>query len=273
MLRCLGKRGNGMVAKAEPAATLQERVYRWVEPSAWPTGLSPFNRAVLVLILLASVLAVIETEAPLAARAHGLFLTLDLAFGIVFLTELGIRFWVAGVDPRWAGVAGRLRWLVRPITIIDLIAILPSFLLLGGTDTFILRLVRLARILRLARLGQFSEAGAILYDAIRSRRHELALSFLAAATVLMISATLLYVIEGEVQPQAYGSIPRALWWSIVTLTTVGYGDVYPITLLGRICGGLTALAGIGLIAMPTGILAAAFSDAFQKRRAQKHGGE
>ncbi len=262
-----------MAAKGESAATLQKRTYRWVEPRAWPKGLSPFNRAVLVLILVASVLAVIETEDTVVAHAPKLFVGLDLAFGVIFLIEFGLRCWVAGVDPRWAGLSGRLRWLLRPISIIDLIAILPSFLLLGGTDTFMLRLIRLARILRIARLGQFSEASLMLYEAIRSRRYELTVSLLAAGVVLMASAILLYLIEGEVQPRAYGSIPRALWWSIVTLTTVGYGDVYPVTLLGRICGAFTALAGIGLIAMPTGILAAAFSDVFQKRRAQKHGGE
>jgi voltage-gated potassium channel len=111
----------------------------------------------------------------------------------------------------------------------------------------------------------------LISDAVRSRRYELGVSLLAAGAVLLASAVMLYLVEGQVQPDAYGSIPRALWWSIVTLTTVGYGDVYPVTLAGRMLGGLTALAGIGLIAMPTGILAAAFSDAFQKRRAREGG--
>ena len=85
--------------------------------------------------------------------------------------------------------------------------------------------------------------------------------------VLIVSSTLVYFFEAEAQPQQFGSIPRTLWWSIVTLTTVGYGDVYPITVPGRILAGLTAISGVALIAVPTGILAAAFSDVFQKQRA------
>jgi voltage-gated potassium channel len=258
-----------MVASGEVGSSFQQKAYRAVAPAAWPRGISPFNKLVLVLIVLASLLAVLETEEGLLAAAPRLFVTLDLAFGLIFSAEFAFRLWAAGADPRWAGLGGRVRWLMRPIAIIDLIAILPSFFALAGTDAFLLRLVRLARILRLAQLGQFSDAVALLWDAVRSRRYELAVSFLAAGAVLLASAIMLYLVEGAVQPDAYGSIPRALWWSVVTLTTVGYGDVYPVTVVGRMLGGLTAIAGIGLIAMPTGILAAAFSDAFQTRRARK----
>jgi voltage-gated potassium channel len=260
-----------MVASGEVGSSFQQKAYRAVAPHAWPRGISPFNKLVLVLIVLASLLAVLETEEGLLAAAPRLFVTLDLAFGLIFSAEFALRLWAAGADARWAGLIGRIRWLMRPIAIIDLIAILPSFFALAGTDAFLLRLVRLARILRLAQLGQFSDAVALLWDAVRSRRYELAVSFLAAGAVLLASAIMLYLVEGAVQPEAYGSIPRALWWSVVTLTTVGYGDVYPVTMAGRMLGGLTAIAGIGLIAMPTGILAAAFSDAFQKRRARHEG--
>ena len=89
-----------------------------------------------------------------------------------------------------------------------------------------------------------------------------------AGIVLLVASTLMYWAEAGAQPDKFGSIPRAMWWCIVTLTTVGYGDVYPVTLLGKSLAGLVAIAGIGLIAMPTGILAAAFSDVVQRRRAE-----
>ncbi len=92
------------------------------------------------------------------------------------------------------------------------------------------------------------------------------MSLAIAGMLLLISSTLLYLIEGEGQPDDFGSIPRAMWWSIATLTTVGYGDAFPVTPLGKILAGFTALTGIGLIAMPTGILASAFSDALQRQR-------
>lgn len=90
-----------------------------------------------------------------------------------------------------------------------------------------------------------------------------------ATLLLLVSSTMLYLIEGAHQPETFGSIPRTMWWSIATLTTVGYGDVYPVTPLGKIFAGMTAVTGIGLIAMPTGILAAAFSDAIQAQRVEK----
>ena len=87
--------------------------------------------------------------------------------------------------------------------------------------------------------------------------------------LLILSATVLYLVEGEDQREAFGSIPRAMWWAVATLTTVGYGDVYPVTVLGKVFASVTAIAGIALIAMPTGILAAAFSDAMQGQKVKK----
>lgn len=161
---------------------------------------------------------------------------------------------------------GRIRYAVTPAAILDLMAILPVLVLVGGSDTLLLRLFRLARILRLARLGRFSEAIHNIVDAVKSRAYELLFSLGVAITALIISSSLLFLAEGDIQPEAFGSIPRSMWWSIATLTTVGYGDSYPITVVGRILAGITAVIGIGLIAMPTGILAAAMSDAYRRRK-------
>ena len=98
------------------------------------------------------------------------------------------------------------------------------------------------------------------------RRFELLLSLAVALVLLVLSSTAMYLVEGPTNPEAFGSIPRAMWWSIVTLTTIGYGDVFPVTLGGRMVAGVTAICGIGLIAAPTGILSAAFSDALARRR-------
>jgi voltage-gated potassium channel len=145
------------------------------------------------------------------------------------------------------------------------------FLTFFGNETSILRLFRLIRILSLAKLGRYSSAIRAMAEAVKSRRYELLMSLAIAGMLLLTSSTLLYIVEGDAQPATFGSIPRAMWWSIATLTTVGYGDVIPVTVVGRVLAGLTAITGIGLIAMPTGILAAAFSDAIQRQReARKH---
>ena len=126
------------------------------------------------------------------------------------------------------------------------------------------RLVRVLRVLSLARNSQIGVAIRLLHDALRQRMTELLLSLCLALTVLLISATLLFALEGSAQPEAFGSIPRSLWWAVATLTTVGYGDVTPITVLGKVCAAVAAITSIALVAMPTGIMAAAFSEAFQK---------
>ena len=230
-------------------------------------GLSPLNRAVVCVVALSSILAILETEPKIEDLAPRALARLEWLFAVLFLAEYLIRLWAEGENPKFRGIRGRISYALTPAAIIDLIAFLPSLILpiLSGTsDLMLLRLFRLVRILRLARLGRFSVAMRHLSQAVSERRDELLLSLMLATFVLIFAAAGMYFLEGENDPETFGSIPRAMWWSVCTLTTVGYGDIYPH-------GGLTAVAGIGLIAMPTGILAAAFSDAFQRTRTARQG--
>ena len=248
-------------------SSLRARVHRHLEPSAWPhKGLSPVNRALAILILVAVLFAVLETEPTIVERRSAFLSAIEAVFTLVFLAEYLVRIWIAPEKLRYAGRFGRLRYMVSIPALIDLLAILPGLFVFVGSEAFVVRLFRLLRILRLARLGRFSQAIHAITAAVQSRQYELLMSLTIAGILLLVSSTLLYLIEGTVQPDRFGSIPRAMWWSIATLTTVGYGDVFPITPLGRILAGFTAITGIGLIAMPTGILAAAFSDAIQMQR-------
>jgi len=218
------------------------------------------------LIILAAVVAILETEETLRGAMPEVFWIAELFIVMVFSIEYLARVYAAGEDPRYSGFRGRLRFITSWWAIVDLLAILPFILTGGAYNSFIIRLLKLLRLLRVARVGRFSQAWVSLSDAIYGRRFELALSGAVAFLIMLISSAFLYVLEGDTQPDAFGSIPRALWWSVATLTTVGYGDVTPVTVMGRIFAGLTAIAGIGLIAMPTGILAAAFSEAMQNRK-------
>jgi voltage-gated potassium channel len=262
-------------AELAEAGRLRQAIWRQVDPEAYERqGLSPANRAVVWIVVLSSILAILETEPTVEEMAPGVFARLEWGFAFLFLAEYLVRLWAEGESPRFRGGQGRIRYALTPAAIVDLIAFLPSLVLpiLPGAPNFmLLRLFRLVRILRLARLGRFSLAMRHLSQAVTDRKEELLLSLMLATFVLVFSAAGMYLIEGENDPQTFGSIPRAMWWSVCTLTTVGYGDIYPHTVLGKILGGVTSIAGIGLIAMPTGILAAAFSAAFQRTRIARQG--
>jgi voltage-gated potassium channel len=245
---------------------------RWfyvnLHTAAWgKRGLSPMNKFVGIIIILAVALAILQSEPMLYVGNEGLFRSAEIVFAVIFLAEYSARVWIAGENPEYGPTfKGRLRYVLTLPALIDLVALLSLFLTLVGTQGAILRLFRLVRIVALAKLGRYSTALNAIGYAIHSRRYELAMSLAIAGMLLLLSSTLLYMVEGDGQPDAFGSIPRAMWWSIATLTTVGYGDAIPHTPLGKILAGFTAITGIGLIAMPTGILASAFSDALQKER-------
>lgn len=245
---------------------IKQWLYAELEPSTrHKPGLSVVNRIICTLIIASALFAVIETEHEFVGNHVGAFLAIEMAITFVFTIEYVLRAWVSSENPAYgSGVRGLLRYLVSPVALFDLVALAPVVFALSGSQAFLLRAFRLLRILRVARLGRFSRASRYMRMAVVSRREELVLSVGITVLLIFASSTLLYLVEGGLQPQRFGSIPRAMWWAVSTLTTVGYGDVYPITPLGKFLAGLTAIAGIGLIAMPAGILAAAFSEAARR---------
>ena len=234
--------------------TLRRRVHDQLSPQG---RLTPTARFLIVAILVATIMAIAETEPLIADARRGLFAAAELLFAFIFSVEYALRLWSA---PE-AGIS-RLRWMRSPTAIIDLVAILGSLLPFLGANAMLLRLLRVMRMLRIAKLGRFSRAFAILDRAMRSRASHLAVAFMMFMFFLVAASTLIYLIEGAGQPDQFGSIPRSLWWTSVTMTTVGYGDAVPSTALGKVVGSLISIGGIVLIAIPTGIMAAAFSDEF-----------
>lgn len=251
-------------------APLVRGLWLQLSPAAWQQdGMSRTNHTICILILISAAIAILETETSLVDRAAWLFEISAVVFPALFAIEYGARVYAAGAEARHAGIRGRLRYMATPCALLDLAAIAPSFLVSGPNSALLLRLFRLVRLIRLARFGRFSIALRALMEALERRCFELGLSMALAVMILIASGTLMYLVEGTDQPDAFGSIPRALWWSVATLTTVGYGDVYPITAIGRLVAGVTAIVAIGLVAMPAGILAAAFTDAFQRHQSDQ----
>ena len=233
-------------------------------PSSW------FNTFFAFLIIFSIVLVVIGTEFTPGSIAEKITNTFENSIGVIFVIEYLIRGFVSPLSKRYGkGLKGILRYLLTPSSIIDLIAIAPIFLGIVGSEIYLVRIIRLARIFRLGKVGKFQNAfGHIIY-AIFSRIEELKIIGLYTSVLTLISSTLLYFAEGKIQPEAFGTIPKAMWWSIITITTVGYGDTYPISTLGRIITAITALAGISVIAIAAGLISSGFDEAIQNSRNQR----
>lgn len=248
---------------------LKRRLYEALAPEARRSGLSITNACIVGLVILSFLFLALETEPVLQAipgwqQAFHIF---NVVVVIIFALEYAARVWCAGIDPQYRGVGGRLRYMTQFYSIADLLAFLPELVLMlmgAGSSLLILRVLRLARLVKIAR---FIPAFEALGAAVRRASSLLLTSLALAVTLVYVAAVLLYFVEGVggEQQEAFASIPRAIWWSVATLTTVGYGDVYPVTPLGRFCAGIIAIAGIGVVALPAGVFASAFSDELRER--------
>lgn len=253
--------------------SLRLQVYGQLEASAWTgRGLSPTNLFLSVLIVVTVASAILETEPLVAQGRQWFFDRMEVLVGAVFGVEYLLRLWVAVENPRFAKHKfPRLRYAITPIAIIDLVAILPALFAFGGAPTLMLRFFRVLRMLRLAKLGRTSRAWDQIRDALYERRYEFALILGLLAIAMLIAGSLLYWAEADAQPDKFGSIPRALWWAIVTLTTVGYGDAFPVTALGKFLASFIAITGVMLVALPTGLFAASFTEGMQRHRERARG--
>ncbi len=247
---------------------IHDQLFIHSESTQQSYGLSWMNRLMVVTIFLAILLTVLASEKTLFEPHRRIFIGTEMIFGAVFAVEYLARVWaVVEDDPAAPAWKTRLRFIFTPVAMLDLIVVVASLLPFFFSDVAVLRLIRLLRLAALVKFSHFSIALRELVHALSDRRYELLVTLALGGGTMLMGATALYWAEHEVQPEAFGSIPRALWWAVITLTGVGYGDVAPITPLGKILASLVAISGIGLVAMPTGIMASAFSDAMQRRRA------
>jgi voltage-gated potassium channel len=222
----------------------------------------------MLLILLNAVAVVLETVVELRETYGSIFDSLEMVSVAIFTAEYLLRLWIAPLDARYAKpVRGRLRYALTPMALVDLLAILPTVMqLIFPLDLRIVRFLRLFRLFRLFKMSRYVESLDTLDDVVRSKKEELAVMLVVILMLLVFSSSLMYVVENEAQPDKFPDIPSAMWWGVATLTTVGYGDVFPVTGLGKVLGTFIAFLGIGIFALPTGILASGFAEEVKKRR-------
>lgn len=224
-------------------------------PSWW------FDVGIRLLIALNVAVVVVETVPEVAAVGDPFFRWFEIVSVAVFTAEYIARVWSSVEDPRYRRpVRGRLRFALTPLAVVDLLAVLPALLPLVGFDLRILRGVRLFRLFRILKLGRYSRSLRTVGRVFRRRKGQLTIVLTALGFVLLVASSLMYLAEHEAQPEKFRSIPAAMWWGVVTLTTLGYGDVYPVTALGRIMAGIFAVSGVLMIALPTAILGAGFME-------------
>jgi voltage-gated potassium channel len=217
---------------------------------------------ILTLIGLNTLALVLETVPSIAAAVPRFFDGFEIFSIGVFTIEYILRIWSSAEEPKFRG---RLRYASAPMMIVDLLAILPAYLPFLGMDLRFVRTLRLMRVFRILKVARYSDALQLLGRVFMNRRTDLTLTAVAIGLVLVMVSSALFFAERDAQPGSFATIPDAMWWAVTTLTTVGYGDAVPITALGRILGGIVALVGICVIAIPTGIIGAGFAEELRRR--------
>ena len=235
-----------------------------------------FNGLIVLLIFLNVVAIIFESDDHYAVEYAIVFNQIEFWSVLVFGLEYLLRLFTADfVYKNLSGWKPFIRYIVSPLAIIDLLAILPSIIILiapytyflsGLMDFRVIRLLRTLRLLRVFKITRYSRSLRMIIQVFKEKGRDLAVTIFITFILMVISSTMMFYVEHEAQEEQFPNILATFWWAVATLTTVGYGDVYPITPAGKILGGVIAVLGIGLVALPTGILSSAFVDKMERRK-------
>ncbi len=224
-----------------------------------------FDRFMIALILLNILAIMLETVASINASYENIFYYFEVFSVAVFTIEYLLRVWSCTedkVNDYSNPITGRIKYIMSPMAIIDLLAFLPFYLTMFFAID--LRILRILRMLRLLKLTRYSEALSVVWAVLTKQRRALTAAFFIMLVALLFTSSIIYLFEHEVQPEKFSSIPESMWWALATLTTVGYGDVTPITNGGKLFAGMTMILAIGLAALPIGVIATGFANEIQK---------
>ncbi|MDC7787196.1 cyclic nucleotide-gated ion channel [Rhodoplanes sp. TEM] len=256
-----------MRARARRASELRRRVGEILDHGVGADRASVLvDRTLILLILLNLIGVVLESVPDIDARWHPAFVTIEIVSIVVFTAEYALRIWSAPEHALTRALSpGQARWryATSAVGIVDLLAILPFWFIFAVPED--LRVILVFRVVRFLKLGRYSPGMRSLLDALYNERRALAACLVIFFGTTLFAAVLMYLAERHVQPDRLGTIPDAIWWAFVTLGTIGYGDVVPVTPIGKVIAGATILMAMAMVAMPVGIIATAFAEEIHRR--------
>ncbi len=248
--------------------SLRIRTYQVLESEAHKSVLAKCVTYFLVILIISNVIAaILASEASYHQRFKQQFYLFEFISLTIFCLEYLMRVWCCVEAPKYHGMSAtkaRLRYAISPVALIDLITILPF--IIAMFLSLDLRALRLLRVLRLLKLTHYFKGFNIFITVVNKELKSITAAMMVILFLIVIAASLMHAVEGKVQPEYFGSILRSLWWAVVTMTTVGYGDVVPITPLGKLISTFIMLIGVGLVALPAGMLAARFGEELRERK-------
>ncbi len=251
--------------------SLRRRVFEQLEPAVSGLPSARIIEYFFIGLIICNIAAIqLETVPRLYEHYQSFFDNFEIFSVVIFSIEYVLRIWTATEMLRYKNpIKGRLRYVLSRSGSIDLFSILPLYLNFLPIDLRWLRIFRLFRLLRMLKIARYLSALNLIFAVIKDRREQLMVVIMFIFFLLVIIATIMFYVEGPAQPDVFSSIPATMWWGIATLTTVGYGDMVPITPLGKILAGIIAIIGVGMYALPAGILSAGISDHLNSHRAAK----
>lgn len=231
-----------------------------------------FDYFIAGLIILNVVAIAVESLSSLNEGHLRILRVFEIVSLLIFTIEYLLRLYVADlIYPRDTKIKSILKFVFSPLGLIDLFAIMPFYIpFIIPFDLRFIRLFRLFRFIRVFKITRYNKALNLIVTVFKEKKQELGITFFIAFIILIVASFLMYFIEGKAQPDKFPDVFSAMWWAVVTLTTIGYGDVFPITTLGKLLSGIIAVMGIGLIALPTGILSAGFIEILNGSKTKKN---
>jgi voltage-gated potassium channel len=254
--------------------TFRQKLYAVIDESNKESWAGRAFDFFIVGLITSNIVAIILESFAEIRQTYGQELYYFEVFSVaIFTIEYALRLVTADLKyPHKKKLGSTFSFIKSPLALIDLFAILPTYLpLIFPIDLRFIRILRLLRIARLFKINRYSKSLKLIGDVFKEKRSDLSITVFITFILLILASTIMYHIEGKVQPEAFPNIVASFWWAVATLTTVGYGDVYPITAWGKFISGIIALLGIGLVALPTGILSSAFIEKINNKNLGSNG--